>query len=1148
MMTVFDIDGFDATTASYYPHNDYGETRVGLAEGWHVLRGRAYLDRAGRAAIYRTFTQPFYYDTRRPSGEILFPANDGDTVGGQEFGVVVRTDAEVTEVWYAIEDDDPANDDINTGLLNGNGNGFEPFTDSNRNNQRDPGESFTDLNGNGIWDDTIGTSWVRATEVTATPVLDSDFPKEWRFDYTNIPATGNATIRVRLREVSSIEREGFTDGLTDADGHFTTLTRNVGTAGPDTRLFIRWPAQNGDIVGPDFVLKAHFSKSLADGLSESELIDNLTLRIQSEQSGETDGGVAQNRNDYRINFDETNDFHALAFDLPNLFNGQKDWLHGIEVTLIRDGAPDLVATRLVRAFPTPPPPRVDIVNPLEIGPDGRPVEIVLPDLVAPDPEDRQFLVRVKTDADIDAGSLNLSFNFAPNDFAGALTLRTPTADNPNPVLEGNSLFHEYVWSDIAEGQYRFTATVTRDGASNSTVRNATVFFRQLEDFDDSGDSDDDGLPDTIESEQIPLPESNPETWTNGEVHSWVFSGKTLPTRPQTDGSLLPDGLQLGLIGPITPVATDTTTDTNGDGFTNFLSDLDPPLFNTTDNSGHPRFDLNRGRTDLIDGTLTDPLKDDSDDDSLRDDEEDRNRNGRVDIGLLGPDGKVATILGRANIPTFYNTSRIDRVSLPANARILETDPNNEDTDGDGLRDGQGDVNRNGRIDLLLLQSDGTSLPLDYTDPTEPAFAYNRMPNDPALLDWDNNNRPPWHIDGTAYPTIRSRALHREALLADYAADGTGALQDENGWPRIRITETDPLSLDTIDDGLPDGWKVRFGLDPLDDGTYNWRTGQPGDPLNGPNGDITGDGITNLDHFNAGTDPRSTITPGPPPDEAIIIGPGTSLGTINGVTYFQEFMDWKHDDLIVLDEYEGDGFNNQGGDLFPGFDGFDSSRDIVAFYARDGGDSIVGGDDSVYFRVDFDDLRPFAEEGFLNIYVAINQNPGTGERVLPDEVDTLTDMRWRTVVAVYDSTGGRVFADTDPANNTDNFGQDLFAGNGVQVFDQDHPKGFQGAYFNSELDAVEFAISRRGPARRRLARFRFRPTQLPSLYHPRRDRKQPARRRRYWRSLRSARYHLRRPGGRKQFLLPGGPRRYLEILVLQGQPPGRQPARAKHPRL
>ena len=178
-----------------------------------------------------------------------------------------------------------------------------------------------------------------------------------------------------------------------------------------------------------------------------------------------------------------------------------------------------------------------------------------------------------------------------------------------------------------------------------------------------------------------------------------------------------------------------------------------------------------------------------------------------------------------------------------------------------------------------------------------------------------------------------------------------------------------------------------------------------------------------------------------------------------MTYFEEFSDWTFDDLIVLDEYEGDGNNNQGGDLFPAFDQWDSSRDIVAFYARDGGDPAAGGDDRVYFRLDFDDLRALAENGHLNIYVAINHTPGTGERVLPDEVDTLTDMRWRAVVAVYNGAEGRVFVDTDTANNTNNFGENILSGKGVVVYDQNHPKGFQGAYFNSQLDAVEFAISR-----------------------------------------------------------------------------------------
>jgi hypothetical protein len=178
-----------------------------------------------------------------------------------------------------------------------------------------------------------------------------------------------------------------------------------------------------------------------------------------------------------------------------------------------------------------------------------------------------------------------------------------------------------------------------------------------------------------------------------------------------------------------------------------------------------------------------------------------------------------------------------------------------------------------------------------------------------------------------------------------------------------------------------------------------------------------------------------------------------------VTHYKEFTDWKADDLIVLDEYEGGGTNNQGGDIFPGYDGFDSSRDLVAFYARDG-----GMDGNYYFRVDLQDLRPYAEEGNLDIYVVIDTNsPSTGERQLPDNVDELTDMRWEAVVACYSSNNGRVYVDTKRAvnNNTTSLANNLndFAAFGVEGRSQTSANGFKRAYFDSTLDAVEFSISR-----------------------------------------------------------------------------------------
>ena len=78
MMTTFQITNFNADTALVYPHNDYGVTQTGLSQGFHVLRLRPLLNRSGRAAIYDTVTQTFYYDTQLPQGQIAFPANDGD--------------------------------------------------------------------------------------------------------------------------------------------------------------------------------------------------------------------------------------------------------------------------------------------------------------------------------------------------------------------------------------------------------------------------------------------------------------------------------------------------------------------------------------------------------------------------------------------------------------------------------------------------------------------------------------------------------------------------------------------------------------------------------------------------------------------------------------------------------------------------------------------------------------------------------------------------------------------------------------------------------------------------------------------------------------------------------------------------------------
>jgi hypothetical protein len=180
METVFQITNFNAQAVSFRPHNDNGVTQTGLDDGFHVLRTETFIKRDSptRASIYNLNVQTFYYDTKTPEGEILFPGSN-ETIISSSYGVVVRADRTVTEAWYRI----------------------------------------TDSNSTGVW--------TQATQILPpTSGLNTIYPAEWRFDYVNIPTHGTAVIEVRLCELSSTTNLDLTD---DVAGHFTRLTRTVVT-------------------------------------------------------------------------------------------------------------------------------------------------------------------------------------------------------------------------------------------------------------------------------------------------------------------------------------------------------------------------------------------------------------------------------------------------------------------------------------------------------------------------------------------------------------------------------------------------------------------------------------------------------------------------------------------------------------------------------------------------------------------------------------------------------------------------------------------------------------------------------------------------------------------------------------------------------
>ncbi len=159
---------------------------------------------------------------------------------------------------------------------------------------------------------------------------------------------------------------------------------------------------------------------------------------------------------------------------------------------------------------------------------------------------------------------------------------------------------------------------------------------------------------------------------------------------------------------------------------------------------------------------------------------------------------------------------------------------------------------------------------------------------------------------------------------------------------------------------------------------------------------------------------------------ITIGAGPWIGTDTaGNSYNEEFQDWVYGDLRALD-----GAGSSVGGRYNLNDGYDDSRDLIAFYSRAEGDNY-------YFRVDLYDLALSAESGNLDIYVAIDCALG-GQEWMPDYTDVRVDPShaWEVCIKLYDT----VNYDVSDAN-----------WNSIG--------GFLGAYYHSQIDAVEFGITK-----------------------------------------------------------------------------------------
>ncbi|MFL5357931.1 Ig-like domain-containing protein [Archangium sp.] len=279
------------------------------------------------------------------------------------------------------------------------------------------------------------------------------------------------------------------------------------------------------------------------------------------------------------------------------------------------------------------------------------------------------------------------------------------------------------------------------------------------------DTDGDGIPDSTET-SLGLDPNDADTDDDGVIDGLDGTtdtdgdGLIDALDPDSDNDGIKDGTELGVTLATAPAGTNTSSP-------NFVPDADPT-------------------------TKTDPKNADTDGGGVPDGTEDKNHNGRVDSGETDP-----------NLKSDDDT---DGDGVPNSTEVaLGLDPNDADSDDDGVIDGQDgivDTDGDGTINALDPDSDNDGL----KDGTELGVTLATAPTG------TNTSSPNFVPD--ADPTTKTNP--KDADTDDGGvSDGT---EDKNHNGRVDSGETDPLNGlddDTDGDGVPNATEIALGLDPND---------------------------------------------------------------------------------------------------------------------------------------------------------------------------------------------------------------------------------------------------------------------------------------------------------------------------------------------
>jgi|GEM_PF-3793988 len=420
------------------------------------------------------------------------------------------------------------------------------------------------------------------------------------------------------------------------------------------------------------------------------------------------------------------------------------------------------------------------------------------------------------------------------------------------------------------------------------------------------DSDNDNVPDYLEEEYgtgIMDIDSDDDGLSDGEEdlnhNGLVESYETDPNNSDTDGDGIQDGTEqgrtTGLSGEAGIAGTDLTIfipDSDPSSTTKALiadSDSDGLIDGAEDRNSNGKVDSdesdpnnsdsdNDGLNDGIEiANASSPIDIDSDDDGIADNAEDKNLDGILSSDETSPsdadtdgdgiqDGTELGITTPVQDPDGAGhllATNVDVFKPDADPSVT-TDPRRPDTDGDGLKDGDEDKNRNGRFDAEETDplkadtdedglKDGTEIasgldPLDLDsdndglgDGMEDANHNGRVDGgelSPKKFDSDSDglsdglevglsvgisdpdgSGPLKGTDNTVFVADSDPATHTDPTIWDTDNDGLAdGEEDANANGNKEGSETDPLDDDTDNDGFTDGDEVSFQTDPLDSST------------------------------------------------------------------------------------------------------------------------------------------------------------------------------------------------------------------------------------------------------------------------------------------------------------------------------------------